>query len=110
MDELLRIQDLPGITLPFTNSPLLLFKYDETGNGKITKEEFFKLVHFFQAESKKLQKRYEHVSSLTGGDDREKEKLLGLFPRRNTLKRSQSRSDITPGVRTCIDVNRGSLL
>ena len=109
MDELLRIQDLPGVNLPFTASPLLLFKYDETGDGKITKDEFVKLVHFFQAESKKLQKRFEHVTAANGGaEEKDKEKLLGLFPRRNTLKRSQSRSDI--GVRTCIDVAKGSSL
>lgn len=114
MDELLHIQELPGVSLPFTNSPLLLFKYDETGDGKITKEEFVKLVHFFQAESKKLQKRFEHAHSASNGSleerekEKEKEKLLGLFPRRTTLKRSQSRSDITTGVRTCIDANKGT--
>lgn len=42
--------------------------------------------------------------------EKEKEKLLGLFPRRNTLKRSQSRNDVTAGVRTCIDVNKGTSL
>ena len=72
-----------------------------------------RLVSFFKEESKKLQKRFaEHVSSANAGaeHEKEKEKLLGLFPRRNTLKRSQSRNDVTAGVRTCIDVNKGASL
>lgn len=42
--QLLSIQELPGLNLPFTNSPLILFKYNEAEDGKISKEDFARCV------------------------------------------------------------------